>query len=107
VNGRRTLADAETRVGETHRFRLMNIAPASMISAWVLRDGVPTPIRLHAKDGSDLPASQQLEVDALPRIGPGETADFLWVPTEPGEYRVLIGYAPDDAAAFGQRWIVR
>ncbi|MDT8342697.1 MAG: multicopper oxidase domain-containing protein, partial [Longimicrobiales bacterium] len=47
--------DGETTVGETHRFRIMNIMPDERVGAWVFRDGQATPVRLLAKDGADLP----------------------------------------------------
>ena len=104
LNGRRVLAPARARVGETHRFRLVHIAPAGMITAWITRGEERIPIVLKAKDGADLPPSQQVAVDGLARIGVGETADFLWVPSEPGTYQLRIGYSPD--AHIAQEWVV-
>ena len=104
LNGRRVLAPARARVGETHRFRLVHIAPAGMITAWITRGEEAIPIVLKAKDGADLPVSQQVAVDRLARIGVGETADFLWVPSEPGTYQLRIGYSPE--AHIAQEWVV-
>jgi len=107
LNGRNELDDAVTRVGETHRFRLMNIGLANAVQGRVFRDGEPVPIRLLAKDGADLPASQQIEAMASHRIFVGETSDFLWTPTEPGEYMVWIGIGPPhESPGSAQRWTV-
>jgi FtsP/CotA-like multicopper oxidase with cupredoxin domain len=104
LNGTRTQPDAEAVVGETHRFRVINIAPAGQISAWITRDDEVVPITLHAKDGADLPPFQQVPVDRLPVLGVGETADFTWTPSEPGVYELRIGRYPD--RYLPQRWVV-
>jgi len=104
LEGRREMPSATARVGETHRFRLVHIAPAGMITAWVTRDDERIPIVLKAKDGADLPLAQQVAVEELARLGVGETADFLWTPTEPGTYQLRIGFAPQ--AHIAQEWVV-
>lgn len=104
LNGRREQPDMHAIVGETHRFRVIDIAPAGVVRAWMLKDGEPIPIRLHAKDGADLPPHQQVEVLQLPMMDVGETADFLWLPTEPGVYELVIG--PNLTIGSRQRWIV-
>ncbi len=107
LNGRHDQPDATGQVGEEHRFRVINIAPADRISAWLTIDGDIVPITLHAKDGADLPPNQQVPVDRLPRLGVGETADFTWTPTAPGTYELHVGFAPDPGANLVQRWVVR
>ncbi|HSG47497.1 MAG TPA: multicopper oxidase domain-containing protein, partial [Longimicrobiales bacterium] len=104
LNGRREQPDGRAALGETHRFRLINIGPAGMISAWITRDGEPVPYTLLAKDGADLPEHQRVAVESLQRIGVGETADFTWTPQEPGVYELLVGPAPDRGLT--QRWVV-
>jgi FtsP/CotA-like multicopper oxidase with cupredoxin domain len=91
LNGQQTLPVGHAVVGETHRFRLINIAPAGQASARILRDGELVPIRLLAKDGADLPENQRIMVDEVPIIGVGETADFTWTPTAPGTYTLYVG----------------
>jgi FtsP/CotA-like multicopper oxidase with cupredoxin domain len=105
LNGMREQPDAEAVVGETHRFRVINIAPAGQVTAWLTRDGEVIPITLHAKDGADLPVHQRVPVDRLPRLGVGETADFIWTPSEPGVYELRIGRG--EGLHFPQRWVVR
>jgi FtsP/CotA-like multicopper oxidase with cupredoxin domain len=104
LNGRHEQPSKATTVGERHRFRVINIAPAGMVSAWLMRDGEALPIRLLAKDGADLPVHQRVEVDELPEIGVGETADFTWTPSEPGTYEIRVGFAPEFSHA--QTWVV-
>ncbi len=107
LNGRHDQPDATGQVGEEHRFRVINIAPADRISTWLTLDGDIVPITLHAKDGADLPAHQRVPVDRLPRLGVGETADFTWTPTAPGTYELHVGFASDPGANLVQRWVVR
>jgi FtsP/CotA-like multicopper oxidase with cupredoxin domain len=105
LNGRREQPDATAQVGERHRFRVINIAPAGRISAWLTLDGDIMPITLHAKDGADLPPHQRVPVDRLPHLSVGETADFTWTPTAPGTYELHVGKDPE--ANLVQRWVVQ
>jgi hypothetical protein len=111
-------------VGETHRIRPINIAPAGMFDARMRMGAAPgrahdhddAPGRAHeyyyapamikaiAKDGADLPIAQQVDVEVSPRLGVGETADFLFTPTKPGVYDLIIGYDPE--MSWHQRWEV-
>lgn len=95
-----------TTVGTKHRFRVINIAPAGNISAWMFKDGEPVAVTLLAKDGADLPPSQQVPVTSLEFMGVGETADFNWTPDAPGRYELRIGFAPVPQAGFSQFWDV-
>jgi hypothetical protein len=107
LNGRHYQPEGTARVGETHRFRVMNIAPADRIFAWLTRDGDTVPITLRAKDGADLPPHQRVPVDRLPRLGAGEAADFTWTPTTPGIYELHVGFPRGPEANLTQRWVVR
>ena len=91
-------------VGEQHRIRVINIAPAGMIMARMTKEEEPVPLTAIAKDGADLPAHQQVPVEVTPRLGVGETADFVFAPTEPGSYELMIGYGP--RASWRQKWEV-
>ncbi len=106
MNGRRQQPDGHARVGEQHRFRIINISPAGRISAWLTRDGETVPLTLHAKDGADLPPHQRVQVDMLPRLGVGEAADFTWIPSAPGMYELHVGFATNPEAHHVQRWVV-
>lgn len=104
LNGRMEQPERHTVVGETHRIRLINIAPAGAVFVTMQQDGLPVPLHAMAKDGADLPVHQQVEILRSPRYGVGETADFRFAPTAPGTYELFIGYMPQ----FGwtQTWIV-
>ncbi len=104
LNGSQEQPPGRAVVGERHRFRVINIAPAGEISAWIRRGEEVVPITLLARDGADLPANQQVPVDRLPIVGVGGTADFTWKPTEPGTYELRVGYSP--RASVSQSWEV-
>jgi len=70
----------------------------------MLRDSTPVPIRQIAKDGADLPANQQIEIERSRRMGVGETADFTFTPTEPGEYELYKRV--NSRVGWRQKWIV-
>lgn len=106
LNGGHEQPDGVAAVGERHRFRVINIAPAGNITAWITRGDETVPITLLAKDGADLPAHQQVPVETLARLFVGETADFTWTPDEPGTYELRVGYAPAPEAHLVQRWVV-
>lgn len=106
LNGRQEQPDATVQVGEEHRFRVINIAPADRIAVWLTLDGEVVPITLYAKDGADLPPNQRVAVDELPRLSVGETADFTWTPATPGTYELRVGFAPVPEASVVQRWVV-
>jgi FtsP/CotA-like multicopper oxidase with cupredoxin domain len=106
VNGRHEQPDATAQVGEEHRFRVINIAPADRISVWLTLEGEVVPITLHAKDGADLPPNQRVPVDRLPQLGVGEIADFMWTRAAPGMYELRVGFAPVPEASLVQRWVV-
>ena len=81
-------------VGQTYRFRLINITPHDEALA-ILTAGSALDLEGHtakwraiAKDGADLPAPQATVRDAAQLIGPGETYDFEFVAKEPGLYRL-------------------
>jgi len=106
LNGGHEQPDGIAAVGERHRFRLINIAPAGNITAWITRGEETVPITLHAKDGADLPEHQRVPVETLARLFVGETADFTWTPEKPGTYELRVGYAPAPEAHLVQRWVV-
>jgi len=106
LNGRREQPDGAAQVGERHRFRMINIAPAGPITAWLTRDGTIVPITLHAKDGADLPPHQRVPVDRLPLLDVGETADFTWTPAAAGTYELHVRRGPVPQEHMVQRWVV-
>ena len=76
-------------VGQTYRFRLINITPNDAEVATSLQlDGRPVQWRAVAKDGADLPPQQATVRDAVEHISVGETYDFEFAPKMPGEYEL-------------------
>jgi FtsP/CotA-like multicopper oxidase with cupredoxin domain len=104
LNGTTVQPEVRARVGETHRIRVINIAPAGNIGVRMTRGDVPVAIVPVAKDGADLPAHQQVPAEQSGRFGVGETADFAFTPAEPGTYTLHIGYSPSDR--WQQTWTV-
>lgn len=104
LNGRREQPLKHAVAGDSHRLRLINIAPAGNIFLQMQKDSIPVAVKAIAKDGADLPENQQVEIEISPRFGVGETADFLFTPTEPGVYELMIGYSPN--RSWRQRWEV-
>lgn len=96
--------DMKAKVGQSHRLRLINIAPAGRIMLQMSKDSTIVPLKIWAKDGADLPISQQVMVEASPRIGVGETVDFIFTPQKEGTYELFVGFNKD--ASTKQKWIV-
>jgi hypothetical protein len=47
---------------------------------------------LLAQDGADLPPALRMESPARIRTGTGETYDFVWTPSEPGDAELLVHF---------------
>jgi FtsP/CotA-like multicopper oxidase with cupredoxin domain len=103
LNGWDEIPVQKAKIGETHRLRLINIAPAGNGWIRVTKDGEIIPIKTIAKDGADLPITQQKDVEVSQRIFVGETADFSFTPSEPGIYELKINYM---MAKWVQKWEV-
>ena len=43
-----------------------------------------------ARDGADLPPALQSSKPAVMEMGPGETADFTYVPKQPGRMKIEV-----------------
>jgi FtsP/CotA-like multicopper oxidase with cupredoxin domain len=84
VNGSVSPSPLRLTVGESHRIRIVSIHADEVLT---FRFGAPeeatrwTPL---AQDGADLPAGLRTVRRAVATLGPGETADFTYVPTRPG-----------------------
>ncbi|MGI9043531.1 MAG: multicopper oxidase domain-containing protein [Gemmatimonadaceae bacterium] len=90
VNGSASPSALRMEVGETYRFRLINIHPDWRVEFVLGTDTAVAKWRAVAKDGADLPASQSTVGHAYLLTGPGETADFEFTPTEPGAMRLQV-----------------
>ena len=76
LNGRMEQPVQHAVVGEAHRIRLIHIAPAGQLSVRMLKGEIPVLLKAVAKDGSELPVNQQIDLEISPILGVGETADF-------------------------------
>ena len=109
VNGDSVSSAAiEMHVGETHRFRFVNIGPADPLVFSLRRDTTLATWRAVAKDGADLPRAQATERAARLFIDVGETYDFEFTPKRAGEYVLSTPVTPGDltAAVWSRRIIV-
>jgi FtsP/CotA-like multicopper oxidase with cupredoxin domain len=91
LNGSSTPVARELRVGTRYRLRLINVHTArpSMIFK-VLRDSTLLTWRALAKDGMDLPADQATLRPSAQQMGNGETYDFEFTPTTPGDLHIDV-----------------
>jgi FtsP/CotA-like multicopper oxidase with cupredoxin domain len=87
------------KLGETHRFRFINLGAAEPADFCLKLNGAFAEWRAVAKDGADLPASQRVISKAELSIDVGETYDFEFTPTRPGVYVLDTPTGPK-----GQRW---
>lgn len=80
ISGAQTMPDIETKVGGSHRIRLINIAPAGNVFISMKLGEEPYHLVAVAKDGADLPGNQRVEILTSESFGVGETADFMFSP---------------------------
>jgi manganese oxidase len=92
INGRRTPPPVTLAAGTEHRIRIININPDLTTDVTLERGSEPIPWRPLAHDGADLPPALRVESPAQIRTGTGETYDFLWMPSEPGEAELVIHF---------------
>jgi FtsP/CotA-like multicopper oxidase with cupredoxin domain len=90
VNGSTAPRALQMTVGDTNRIRLVSIH-----ADWTLQFRFGTAEsaarwRALARDGADLPSALQTMDAALISMGPGETADFTYVPTQPGRMMLEV-----------------
>jgi FtsP/CotA-like multicopper oxidase with cupredoxin domain len=90
VNGRLFPVPLRLTAGEVHRIRLVTIHPDWRISISLRNDSTIARWRAIAKDGYDMPPAQATMRMANIQMGPGETADFEFRPTTPGEWRLEV-----------------
>ncbi len=100
INGSLTPPPLELRVGERYRLRLVDVHTSrpSMI-ARVLRDSSLVTWRAMAKDGMDLPPSRATVRPSIQQMGNGETYDFEFAPTTPGDLRLTVTSAVNQPLA--------
>jgi FtsP/CotA-like multicopper oxidase with cupredoxin domain len=103
INGWKEIPVQKATVGETHKVRVVNIAPAGNVRVSVLKDSTAYPIKFVAKDGATIRESQQKQIEESQRFGVGEAADFHFTPREPGTYKLNFRFGRSSKQ---QTWIV-
>jgi FtsP/CotA-like multicopper oxidase with cupredoxin domain len=84
VNGSVSPRPLRMTVGDTNRVRIVSIHADEILH---FRFGTETQAarwKPQARDGADLPRALRRTESAVLSMGPGETADFTYVPTTPG-----------------------
>jgi manganese oxidase len=104
LNGSYEQPVQNARLGDTHRIRFINIAPAGEIIVKMMKDNMPFLIKFIAKDGTDLPAQQQTMIKESQLFGVGETGDFEFKPLKPGIY--LLKFMYSEEFCWTQKWVV-
>ncbi len=84
VNGRRAPAPIHMTVGESNRLRIVSIHADEVLHFRFGTEEQAVQWKPLARDGADLPASLRTPTPAVATMGPGETADFTYVPAKPG-----------------------
>ena len=96
----------ELAVGQSHRFRFINIGAAQRLFFAIRRGQDVVTWRALAKDGADLPPAAAVTVAAIQRLGVGEVFDAEFTAREPGEYTLTVG-PPEDRFRFRQKITAR
>ena len=105
LNGSFEQPDQSIRIGETHRLRLIHVAPAGNVKISMLKDSTAVPIKFIAKDGTDFPRQQQRFLKESQNFGVGETGDFEFKPLTAGIYTLHFVY-DNGYFTWTQKWIV-
>jgi len=90
VNGSTAPPPLLLKAGTTYRLRLININPDWRVIFSMTSGSAMSQWRTVAKDGADLPMSQQRLRPAWLLTGPGETADVEFTPLSRGDLRLEI-----------------
>ena len=90
VNGREAPAPLRMKVGVSNRIRIVSIHADFVLNfRFGTREQVArwTPV---ARDGADLPAALRVPKPAMMEMGPGETADFSYLPLKRGPMQLEV-----------------
>jgi manganese oxidase len=85
VNGRAFPRPIHMTVGDTNRLRIVSIHSDEILDFRLSNDSAVARWTPLARDGADLPVGLRTPGLAKIEMGPGQTADFLYVPDRPGE----------------------
>lgn len=84
VNGSIFPGPVHMTVGDTNRLRIVSIHADEILHFRFGTEAQATQWKPLARDGADLPAALRVPKAAVVAMGPGETADFTYVPTRAG-----------------------
>jgi manganese oxidase len=84
VNGRSFPRPIQMTVGDTNRLRIVSIHSDELLEFRLSSDSAVARWTPLARDGADLPPALRRPELARIEMGPGQTADFLYVPDRPG-----------------------
>ena len=94
VNGRVRPRPIRMTVGETNRLRIVSIHADNILRFRLGDDSTVAKWDQIARDGADLPAALRETHLAMTEMGPGETADFNYMPTKPGRMTLEVWMWP-------------
>jgi FtsP/CotA-like multicopper oxidase with cupredoxin domain len=84
VNGRQNPRPLVLTAGVTNRIRIVSIHADEILQFRLGTDTTVARWTPLAQDGADLPPAMRVTRSAVVTMGPGETADFTYLPTAPG-----------------------
>jgi manganese oxidase len=90
VNGRTQPRPIHMTLGDTNRLRLVSIHGEEILEFRLGSDTSVMRWRALAKDGADLPPALQEVTPAHVALGPGETADYLFLPEREGKMKLEV-----------------
>jgi FtsP/CotA-like multicopper oxidase with cupredoxin domain len=90
VNGRTSPRALTMTVGDTNRIRLVSVHSDVALVFRLGTDSTTVRWTPLAVDGADLPRALRTSTLAKVRMGPGETADFTFVPARPGRMELEV-----------------
>jgi manganese oxidase len=90
VNGSTNPTPLVMTVGEAQRLRIVSIHADEVLHFRFGTNASATQWTPLARDGADLPVALRTRAVAITDMGPGETADFTYVPTQPGDMSLEV-----------------
>jgi FtsP/CotA-like multicopper oxidase with cupredoxin domain len=99
VNGRVSPRPIRMTVGDTNRLRIVSIHSDELLRFRLGDDSTVARWTPLARDGADLPPALRSPETAALTMGPGQTADFVYVPERPGQMQLEVWLATDGTIA--------
>jgi FtsP/CotA-like multicopper oxidase with cupredoxin domain len=90
VNGQTVASPLRMTVGDTNRIRIVSIHADEILHFRFGTEEAVARWKPLARDGADLPFALRGAKPAVMEMGPGETADFTYVPTQPGRMALEV-----------------